>query len=252
MNTTIKTLDGKDTALASEIIDGFSSQLTGTIIRATDPGYNEARAIWNAMIDRRPALIVKCMGTADVVSSVKFARKHNLLISVRGGGHNIAGLSLANDVMLIDLSPMKWVRVNPGTKTAFVAPGATLRLVDHETQLYGLATPAGINSTTGIAGLTLGGGFGWLSRSYGLTVDNLVSAEVVTADGRVIDVNEKENADLFWAIRGGIRQFWYCNFISIQITYCRATGFGRIDCPSIQRCTKSFRALQKLCLFSAR
>lgn len=207
MNTTIKTLDGKDTALASEIIDGFSSQLTGTIIRATDPGYNEARAIWNAMIDRRPALIVKCMGTADVVSSVKFARKHNLLISVRGGGHNIAGLSLANDVMLIDLSPMKWVRVNPGTKTAFVAPGATLRLVDHETQLYGLATPAGINSTTGIAGLTLGGGFGWLSRSYGLTVDNLVSAEVVTADGRVIDVNEKENADLFWAIRGGSGNF---------------------------------------------
>lgn len=207
MNTTIKTLDGKDITLAAEIIDGFRSQLTGNLMRAADPGYDEARAIWNAMIDRRPALIVQCMGTADVVSCVKFAREHNLLTSIRGAGHNIAGMSLANDAMLIDLSPMKWVRVNPETQTAFVAPGATLRHVDHETQLYGLATSTGINSTTGIAGLTLGGGFGWLSRSYGLTVDNLISAEVVTADGKIIHVNEKENPDLFWAIRGGSGNF---------------------------------------------
>ena len=207
MNSNIRTLDGKNIALASEIIDGFRSQLTGTVICETDPGYDEARTIWNAMIDRRPALIVKCMGTADVVGAVKFAREHNLLTSVRGGGHNIAGMSLADNAMLIDLSPMKWVRVNPETKTAFVAPGATLRHVDHETQLYGLATSTGINSTTGIAGLTLGGGFGWLSRSYGLTIDNLVAAEVVTADGSVINVNEKENADLFWAIRGGSGNF---------------------------------------------
>jgi FAD/FMN-containing dehydrogenase len=207
MDTTIKTLGGKDITLSGETIDGFRSQLTGNLLRAADPGYDEARAIWNAMIDRRPALIVKCLGTADVVSSVKFAREHNLLTSVRGGGHNIAGMSLANGAMLIDLSPMKWVRVNPETQTAFVAPGATLRHVDHETQLYGLATPTGINSTTGIAGLTLGGGFGWLSRSCGLTVDNLISAEVVTADGKVIQVNEKENADLFWAIRGGSGNF---------------------------------------------
>lgn len=207
MNSNIKTLDGKNIALASEIIDSFRSQLTGTVICETDPGYDEARTIWNAMIDRRPALIAKCMGTADVVSAVKFAREHNLLTSVRGGGHNIAGMALADNAMLIDLSPMKWVRVNPETKTAFVAPGATLRHVDHETQLYGLATSTGINSTTGIAGLTLGGGFGWLSRSYGLTIDNLVAAEVVTADGSVINVNEKENADLFWAIRGGSGNF---------------------------------------------
>jgi len=207
MDTTIKTLGGKDITLSGEKIDKFSSQLTGNLMRATDPGYDEARTIWNAMIDRRPALIVKCLGTADVVSCVKFAREHDLLTSVRGGGHNIAGMSLANDAMLIDLSPMKWVRVNPETQTAFVAPGATLRHVDHETQLYGLATPMGINSTTGIAGLTLGGGFGWLSRSCGLTVDNLISAEVVTADGKIIQVNEKENADLFWAIRGGSGNF---------------------------------------------
>ena len=207
MDTTIKTLDGAAITLSGEIIDGLKSQLTGNLVKASDPEYDEARTIWNAMIDRRPALIVKCMGTADVVSSVKFAREHNLLVSVRGGGHNIAGMSLANDAMLIDLSPMKWVRVNPETRTASVAPGATLRHVDHETQLYGLATSTGVNSTTGIAGLTLGGGFGWLSRSYGLTVDNLISVEVVTADGKVIQVNENENADLFWAIRGGSGNF---------------------------------------------
>src|SRR4030095_7828945 len=207
MSASIKTLDGKDITLSGEIIDGFRSQLTGNLLQAADPGYDEARTIWNAMIDRRPALIAKCMGTADVVNCVRFAREHNLLTSVRGGGHNIAGMSLANGAMLIDLSPMKWVQVNPVTQTAFVAPGATLRHVDHETQLYGLATSMGINSTTGIAGLTLGGGFGWLSRTYGLTVDNLLSAEVVTADGEIIQTNEKENTDLFWAIRGGSGNF---------------------------------------------
>ena len=207
MSTTIKTLDGKDITLGGEVIDGFRSQLTGNLISPADREYDQARGIWNAMIDRRPALIVQCLGTADVVSCVKFAREHNLLTSIRGGGHNIAGMSLANDAMLIDLSLMKWVRVNPETQTAFVAPGATLRHVDHETQLYGLATSTGINSTTGIAGLTLGGGFGWLSRSYGLTVDNLISAEVVTAEGKVIQVDEKENEDLFWAIRGGSGNF---------------------------------------------
>ena len=207
MDTTIKTLDGKDITLSGEIIDGLRSQLTGSVLQTDDPGYGEARKIWNAMIDRKPALIVKCMGTADVVNSVNFAREHNLLTSVRGGGHNIAGMSLANGALLIDLSPMKWVHVNPEAQTAFVGPGATLRHVDHETQLYGLATSIGINSTTGIAGLTLGGGFGWLSRSYGLTIDNLLSAEVVSAAGKVIRVSDKENADLFWAIRGGSGNF---------------------------------------------
>lgn len=207
MNITIKTLDGKVIAITDETIDGLRSQLTGDVLQPSDPGYDEARKIWNGMIDRKPALIVRCKGTADVVSCVKFAREHNLLTSVRGGGHNIAGMSLANDAMLIDLSAMTWVRVNPMTQTAFVAPGATLRDVDRETQLYGLATPTGINSTTGIAGLTLGGGFGWLSRSLGLTIDNLISAEVVNAEGKVIHANEKVNADLFWALRGGSGNF---------------------------------------------
>jgi len=207
MDTTIKTLDGESIAISAEIIDGLESQLTGHLVRVSDPGYDEARKVWNAMIDRRPALIARCMGTADVVACVKFARKFNLLASVRGGGHNVAGMSLANDALLIDLSLLKWVRVSPETKTAFVGPGATLRHLDHETQLYGLATSTGINSTTGIAGLTLGGGFGWLSRRYGLAADNLISAEVVSANGELMQVNEKENADLLWAIRGGSGNF---------------------------------------------
>jgi FAD/FMN-containing dehydrogenase len=195
------------TGLEPVVITDFASRLLGKIILPGDPEYDESRKIWNAMIDRKPTLIVRCMGTADVVNCVRFARENNLLVSVRGAGHNIAGMSLADDVMLIDLSFMKRVWVNPQTRTAVVSPGATLRHIDHETQAYGLATPLGIASTTGVAGLTLGGGFGWLSRAYGLAADNLLSAEVVTADGKVLQVNENENADLFWALRGGSGNF---------------------------------------------
>ncbi|HEV8285137.1 MAG TPA: FAD-binding oxidoreductase [Chitinophagaceae bacterium] len=217
MDTIIKTLDGKNTKISTEVIDAFKSRLTGSLLQTGDAEYDEARKIWNAMIDRKPTLIARCMGTADVVSSVKFAREHNLLVCVRGGGHNIAGMALADGALLIDLSPMKWVWVNPQTRTAFVAPGATLHHVDHETQAYGLATSLGINSTTGVAGLTLGGGFGWLSRRYGLTVDNLLSAEVVTAEGKVIQANERENADLFWAIRGGSGNFGIITSFQFQL-----------------------------------
>jgi len=217
MDTTIKTLHGNDITISNEIINGLRSQLTGSLLQAGDAEYEEARVIWNAMIDRKPALIARCMGTADIVNCVRFAREHQLLICVRGGGHNIAGMALADGALLIDLSPMKWVQVNPQKRTAFVAPGATLRHVDQETQAHGLATSLGINSTTGIAGLTLGGGFGWLSRSYGLTVDNLLSAEVVTADGEIIQTNEKENSDLFWAIRGGSGNFGIVSSFQFQL-----------------------------------
>lgn len=191
----------------SVVTTDFASKLLGKIVLPGDEEYDESRKIWNAMIDRKPALIVKCMGTADVVNCVKFARENNLLVCVRGAGHNIAGMSLADDAMLIDLSLMKSVWVNPQTRTAVVSPGATLRQFDHEAQAYGLATPLGIASTTGIAGLALGGGFGWLSRAYGLAADNLLSAEVVTADGKVLEASEKENTDLFWALRGGSGNF---------------------------------------------
>jgi FAD/FMN-containing dehydrogenase len=155
------------------------------------------------MIDRRPALIVRCAEASDVVHAISFARENGLEISIRGGGHNIAGNALCDNGVMIDLSTMRRVRVNAEKKRAYVEPGATLADFDKAAQSHGLATPVGINSTTGIAGLTLGGGFGWLTRKYGMTVDNLVSAEVFTADGERVRASESENADLFWAIRGG-------------------------------------------------
>lgn len=175
----------------------------GTVIKPGDSTYDEARKIWNAMIDCRPAYIVQVTNSDDVTSAIKFARKNNLDITIRGAGHNIAGNSICNNGLVIDFSTMKKVRVNAEKKTAFVEPGATLNDFDGEVQKYGLAAPVGINSTTGIAGLTLGGGFGWLTRKYGMTVDNLLSADVVIVDGKKLKANEKENSDLFWAIRGG-------------------------------------------------
>jgi FAD/FMN-containing dehydrogenase len=181
------------------LTNGFN----GSVIKPGDSKYDEARKIWNAMIDCRPAFIVQVTGANDVSAAIKFARENNLDITVRGAGHNIAGNSICDDGLMIDFSVMKKVRVDAGKKTALVEPGATLKDFDEEVQKYGLATPVGINSTTGIAGLTLGGGFGWLTRKYGMTVDNLLSAEVVTVDGKKVRASEKENADLFWAIRGG-------------------------------------------------
>ncbi len=199
----IKTVNGQETVLAETAVNELKSGLLCDLLRMEDEGYDEARTLWNGMIDRRPALIARCTGAADVISCVKFARKHNLLTCVKGAGHNIAGLASSNGSFMIDLSLMKSVQVDPEARTALAGPGATLKIFDHETQAFGLATPLGINSTTGIAGLTLGGGFGWLSRSLGLTVDNLLSADIVTAEGKLLHANEKENADLFWAIRGG-------------------------------------------------
>ena len=187
----------------SEAVAEFADGLCGDLLRPDDEGYEEARTVWNAMIDRYPALIVRCAGAADVIGAVTFAREHHLPISVKGGGHNIAGRAVDDDALTIDLSRMKSVRVDPDARTARVEPGVVLSELDHETQAFGLATPVGYNSTTGIAGLTLGGGWGWLSRRDGLTVDNLLSADVVTAEGELVHASEDENEDLFWAIRGG-------------------------------------------------
>jgi FAD/FMN-containing dehydrogenase len=175
----------------------------GTIAAPGEDGYDAARTIWNAMIDRRPALAARCIDATDVVEAVKLARDQSLLTSVRGGGHNIAGSAVCDGGLLIDLSLMKSVRVDPVSCTARVEPGATLADFDAEAQAFGLATPLGINSTTGVAGLTLGGGFGWTTRKFGLTIDNLLSADVVTADGKLMRASESENEDLFWALRGG-------------------------------------------------
>jgi FAD/FMN-containing dehydrogenase len=181
--------------------------MRGRLVRRDAADYDEARQIWNAMIDRRPALIARCHGTADVMSAVKFAVKHDMALCTRGGGHNIAGSALCDDGLIIDLSPMRGVRVDPGQRRAWVQGGALLGDVDHETQAFGLAVPLGINSTTGVGGLALGGGFGWLSRAFGHTVDNIVGADVVTAAGELLHASASENADLFWALRGGSGNF---------------------------------------------
>ena len=183
----------------AELKGGFE----GEILLPSDGAYDSARKIWNAMIDKRPAVIARCAITPDVVRGVNFARDNGLLLAVRGGGHNIAGSAVCDDGLVIDLSRMKAARVDPGRRRVAIEGGATLADLDAATHAHGLATPVGINSTTGVAGLTLGGGFGWLSRKYGMTIDNLDSAEVVTAAGQVVRASATEHPDLFWALRGG-------------------------------------------------
>ena len=189
--------------LPTAIINEFKAQFRGNVLLPGDAGYDDVRQIWNAMIDRRPALIARCTSAEDVVKAVAFGQANSLLISIRGGGHNIAGNAVCDDGIMLDMSLMKRVQVDANARKATVEPGCTLADFDKAVQAHGLATPVGINSTTGIAGLTLGGGFGWLSRKYGMTVDNLLSANVVTADGRQVRASEKENPDLFWGLRGG-------------------------------------------------
>ncbi len=184
-------------------INELKDSLRGEILLPGDGAYESARKIWNAMIDKRPALIDRCATTSDVVHAVNFARDNGLLLAVRGGGHNIAGNAVCDDGIVIDLSQMKAASVDAAKRRVTIEGGATLGDLDAATQAHGLATPVGINSTTGVAGLTLGGGFGWLSRKYGMTIDNLESAEVVTAAGEVVRANSVEHPDLFWALRGG-------------------------------------------------
>jgi FAD/FMN-containing dehydrogenase len=190
-------------SLTPEALVGFRAALGGQALLPGDIGFDQARTVWNATVDKRPGLVVRCAGPSDVVQAVRFARQHDLLLAVRAGGHNIAGKAVADGALLIDLSQMRSIRVDRAARVAWVEPGATLADFDRETQAFGLTTPVGINSTTGIAGLTLGGGFGWTSRKFGMSIDNLVCVDVVTADGQMHRASEKENADLFWALRGG-------------------------------------------------
>jgi FAD/FMN-containing dehydrogenase len=191
------------TNLETRKIEELKGGFKGEVLLPSDGAYDSARKIWNAMIDKRPAVIARCATTADVVRGVNFARDNKLVLAVRGGGHNIAGSALCDAGVVIDLSRMKAARVAPDARRVTIEAGATLADLDAATQAHGLATPVGINSTTGIAGLALGGGFGWLSRKYGLTVDNLESVEVVTAAGEVIRASATEHPDLFWGLRGG-------------------------------------------------
>jgi FAD/FMN-containing dehydrogenase len=189
--------------LNEAIIAAFRASLRGGLVEPGDPTYDAARKVYNAMIDRRPRLIARCADVADVMTAVKFGREQKLLVAIRSGGHNAGGLGVCDDGLVIDLSPMNYVRVDPKRKTVLAGGGTLWRDVDHATHAFGLAVPAGVISTTGVAGLTLGGGIGYLTRRYGLTIDNLQAVEMVLADGRFVTASAKENADLFWAVRGG-------------------------------------------------
>ncbi len=186
-----------------DAVETFHDQIHGDVLHPGDDGYDDARTVWNAMIDRYPTMIAQCTGAADVVTAVTFAREHDLLLSVKGGGHNFTGSGVCDDGLVIDLSPMNAIRVDPEAQRARVQGGATWADFDHEAQAFGLATTGGLVSTTGVGGLTLGGGQGYLARKYGLAIDNLVAADVVTADGDLVHASERENADLFWGLRGG-------------------------------------------------
>ena len=181
----------------------LEASLIGELLTPGDPGYEDGRAIWNGMIDRRPAAIARCLGVADVQVGVRYARANALPLCIKGGGHNIAGLAVADDALMLDMSRMRGVFVDPSSRIAHAQAGCTLGDVDRETQVHGLAAVLGFVSNTGIAGLTLGGGFGYLSRRFGWTSDNVRSITVVTADGEVVKASDRENADLFWALRGG-------------------------------------------------
>jgi FAD/FMN-containing dehydrogenase len=198
-------------------VQPLRTALRGQLIRPGDPGYDDARRVDNAMIDRRPGIIARCAGTADVLAAVRFAREHDLLVSVRAGGHNVAGHAVCDGGLVVDVSRMKGVRVDPVARTARAAAGVTWGEYDHETQAFGLASTGGVISTTGVAGLTLGGGVGWLNGAFGTACDNLVAADVVTADGRFLRASEREHEDLFWGLRGGGGNFGIVTSFEYQV-----------------------------------
>jgi FAD/FMN-containing dehydrogenase len=191
------------TEINGSAVDELQTSFRGEVIRPGEAGYDEHRKVWNGSIDRRPALIARCTGVADIRAAIRLAREQDLLVAVRGGGHSFPGLSVCDDGMLIDLGPMKGIRADPEARTARVQAGVLLGELDRETQEFGLAVPSGIVTHTGVAGLTLGGGIGWVMRKYGLTIDQLLSVDVITAEGELVRASEDQNADLFWGVRGG-------------------------------------------------
>jgi FAD/FMN-containing dehydrogenase len=203
--------------LSDSAVQQLKKNLRGELVLPSDSVFDLTRKVWNRMIDKRPALIARCLGTVDVLRCVEFAREHNLLVAVRGGGHNIAGKSLCDDGLLVDLSSMKGIHVDPARKTARAQAGLRLGEFDRETQIFGLAATMGVATDTGVAGITLGGGYGWLDGKFGLACDNLISAEVVTAEGKIITASATENPELFWGLRGGSGNFGIVTSFEFQL-----------------------------------
>ena len=213
----LQTLMGRDIDLKQDTIDDLRVRLRGPVLLPGDVGYDDSRTVWNAITDRTPALVARCLGVADVITCVQFARKHDLLLCIKGGGHNIAGLATANDALMLDMSLMRGVWVDKKRRIAHAQAGCLLGDVDNETQLHGLAAVLGFISLTGIAGLTLGGGFGYLTRRWGWTTDTVIGMDVVTADARLLRASNEENADLFWGLRGGGGNFGVVTGIDYQL-----------------------------------
>lgn len=228
-------------------IQALRTTLRGQLLRSEDSEYDGARKVFNAMIDRRPALIARCAGAADVIASVRFAREHNLPLSVRGGGHSIAGTAVCDAGLVIDFSRMKTVRVDPVRRTARADPGVLLGDFDRETQAFGLATTLGTFSITGLAGLTLGGGLGWLMGKHGLACDNLLSVDLVTADGRLLTASAQENADLFWGVRGGSGNFGIVTSFEYQLhplgpVLAGLVAYPTTEAPKVLRFAREYAA----------
>ncbi|WP_332898901.1 FAD-binding oxidoreductase [Haladaptatus sp. CMSO5] len=224
--TTLVTRSGSTITLPAETVESFRQQLRGPLLAPGEPGFDDAIRIWNGMVEKTPALVVQPTGTADVVAAVNFARENDLLVSVKGGGHNIGGTALADGGLTIDMSNLRGVIVDADRRQVTAQAGCKLGDVDRETQLFGLATPLGFISKTGIAGLTLGGGFGYLTRRFGWAVDNLLEVEIVTADGQVRRANSEENADLFWAIRGAGHNFGIVTSFTYRLHEVGPTVYG--------------------------
>jgi FAD/FMN-containing dehydrogenase len=231
------------TELDDSTIDALRASLGGPVLRAGDDGYDDARHTFNAMIDRHPALIARCTSTGDVVKAVRFAREHGLIVSVRGGGHNVAGNAVCEGGLMIDLTLMKGIRVDAAARTVRAQAGLTWRDFDRETQVFGLASTGGAISSTGIAGLTLGGGFGWIGRSYGIACDNLLSADVVLADGSVVTASPDENADLFWGLQGGGGNFGIVTSFEFRLHHVGPILGGMMVYP-IERANEVLRAIR--------
>src|SRR4051812_22102239 len=219
------------TARGPALAEALQPTMRGQVISPADPAYEEARQVHNGMIQKRPALIARCVDAGDVVTALSFGRAQNLDVSIRGGAHNAGGLGLVDDGLTLDLSPMRNVHVDPQARLAHVGGGATLGDLDHATHAFGLATPTGIASTTGVGGLTLGGGLGHLTRAHGLTIDNLLAADVVLADGRFVTASEDEHEDLFWALRGGGGNFGVVTSFTFRVPPVSTVTFGPMLWP---------------------